>query len=415
MRKTTAIAIIFGLLQCRGHADLIAHYNFDSVTESGGVFTSDEVTSAGTNFATAGIRSQFIQSCRRLGTGSLLLENRAGSDTAGIVDGALSNNTFNWSASDVRTIAFWMKAAVTQTDAQPTMVSFRSAAGTANGQRFDVRLDAGKLRVELQGGGSTATSAASLNDNNWHHVAVVVPLATSTLANVKYYIDGQLIGNFSGTASINTATSQLRMGDSLHDNNRDFTGSLDDVRVYNEALGDAAVLALYNDGVANLPAVLCFRGSSATIVAGQSANILWEVDPAASSASVDNGIGDVLALGTQGSVSVSPTVTTTYILTVQRGAEQVLQEFTIVVNPALPLAITSAVFNGTGGFVVTVANLIPGRDYEFVRTGDPGDFDHATGTAVLLQPFVAAAETLVLTDPNPPDGKAFYRVQAVQP
>jgi hypothetical protein len=408
---TTALAVIASLLPCLGHADLIAHYNFDTVTESGGVFTTDEVTSSGTDFATAGVRAEFIQSCRRLGTGSLLLQTRPGSDQAGSLDGALSNNTFDWSSSDVRTVAFWMKAAVTQTDAQPTMVSFRSAAGLANFQRFDVRLETGKLRVELQGGGFTATSAASLNDNNWHHVAVVVPLATSTLADVKYYIDGQLIGNMSGTASINTATSQLRMGDSLHDANRDFLGALDDVRVYNEALDDAAVLALYNDGVANIPAVLCFRGSPATIVAGQSTDILWEVDPAAVSASIDNGIGDVLTLGSQGMVNVSPAVTTTYTLTVQRGAEVMTQSLTIVVDPALPLTITASAFNQAGEFVVTVENLVPGQEYDFIRTTNLEDFDYELGSAFLIQGFSATASTRVLIDPAPPSGKAFYRVQ----
>jgi len=96
---TTALAVIASLIPCLGHADLIAHYNFDTVTESGGVFTTDEVTSSGTNFATAGVRAEFIQSCRRLGTGSLLLENRPGSDQAGSLDGALSNNTFDWTSA----------------------------------------------------------------------------------------------------------------------------------------------------------------------------------------------------------------------------------------------------------------------------------------------------------------------------
>jgi hypothetical protein len=411
MKKTTFLAMMMSLMANLVHADLIAHYNFDTVTETSGVFTTDEVTSLGTDFATAGSRAEFSQNCRRLGVGSLILENRSSSDVVGVNDGALSTNTFNWSTSDVRTVAFWMKAAVTQTDTFPTMVSFRSATGTANGARFDVRMDAGKLRLELQGGGFTATSAISLNDNQWHHVAVVVPQAASTLANVKYYIDGQPIGTMTGTAAINTATSQLRMGDSLHDINRDFTGSLDDVRVYNEALDDAAVQALYDAGVTNIPAILCLRGAPATIIAGQSTNLLWEVDPAVSAAEINQGIGDVLASGTQGSISVTPAVTTTYTITVQRGAETMQQSVIVTVLPALPLAVTSVGFNGAGNFLVTVTNLIPGKKYDFVRTLNLSDFDFLTGNASWLQTFTATSGTQQLTDAAPPTGKAFYRVQ----
>jgi hypothetical protein len=206
------------------------------------------------------------------------------------------------------------------------------------------------------------------------------------------------------------------MGDSLHDNNRDFIGSLDDVRVYNEALDDAAVLALYDDGVENIPAVLCFRGSPLeTIIAGQSTNLLWEVDPAVSSAAVNQGIGDVLALGTQGSVTVSPAVTTTYILSVQRGAETVQQELTIVVVPSEPPTITNAEFNAAGDFEVTVTNLVIGKDYDFIRTGDLADFDYSGGAATLVQPFVATTSTAILTDEEAPAGKAFYRVEEYIP
>lgn len=414
MKNKAIIAIVTALLPCLGQADLIAHYDFDTVTEADGLITSDEVTTNGNNFATAGVRADFTQSCRRLGTGSLLLQNQPGSDLAGSLDGALSNEIFDWGAtgfnSDVRTIAFWMKASITQSDTTPTMISFRSPTGVANFQRFDVRLDAGRLRVELQGGGFT--TASNLNDDTWHHVAVVVPLAESTLGDVKYYVDGQLIGKLTGTQAINTAPSQMRMGDSLHDIGRDFIGSLDDVRLYNEALDDAAVLALYDDGVANLPALLCFRPSNDTIELGEFTNLLWEVDPAVDSATIDRGIGDVLMIGAQGLVNVSPSFTTIYTLTVQRGGEQVQQEITIFVNNAdLSLNLSAAGLNSSGGFVLNAANLVPGREYNLIRTTSLEDFDHLNGNADLLELFSPTEVTRQIIDPTPPAGKAFYRIQ----
>lgn len=305
-----------------------------------------------------------------------------------------------------------MKASIDQSDTTPTMISFRSPSGTANFQRFDIRLDAGRLRVELQGGGFTTTS--NLNDDLWHHVAVVVPLAESTLGDVRYYIDGQLIGNLSGTQAINTAPSQMRMGDSLHDIGRDFIGSLDDVRVYDEALDDAAVLDLFNDGVANLPALLCFRASNDTIEPGEFTNLLWEVDPEVDSASLDRGLGDVLTIGAQGLVNVSPTVTTVYTLTVQRGAEQVRQQVTVFVNNQdTSLRLSAAGLNPSGEFVLNAANLVPGRQYNLIRTTNLADFDHLTGAAELLQLFSPSEVTGELIDANPPAGKAFYRLEEI--
>lgn len=98
MKNTAIIAFLTGFLPTFGQADLIAHYDFDSVTESEGSIITNEVTTNGANFASAGVRADFTQSCRRLGTGSLLLEDRPDSDLAGSLDGALSNETFDWSA-----------------------------------------------------------------------------------------------------------------------------------------------------------------------------------------------------------------------------------------------------------------------------------------------------------------------------
>jgi len=72
-----AILLATGAL---AHAALIAHYDFDTVETSDGVSTTKEVTSGGTNFATGGSRAIFDQSSRRLGTGSLVLKNRGGTE-----------------------------------------------------------------------------------------------------------------------------------------------------------------------------------------------------------------------------------------------------------------------------------------------------------------------------------------------
>jgi hypothetical protein len=389
-------------------ADLIAHYDFETVNEDNGVFATDEVTSGGTDYATAGSRGVFDQNCRRLGTRSLVLADRAGDDTNGD-DGAVSSNSFDWSTSDKRTVAFWMKASSTQTDPYPTMISLGAEEG--NFKRFDIRLNGGNLRVEIQGSGFTTSSA--LADDTWHHIAVVVPDDDSTLADVKYYIDGAYVGNISGGASIETAVGPLRMGDSFHGSFRDFTGAIDDVRLYDEVLDDAAIQSLYDDGVANLPTILCYWSSSPAIAPGDSIDLNWEINPAATAASIDNGVGDILSLTTDGlgSTTVSPTSTTTYTLTVNDGTTNSTLQVTVrVVSGEIQIADVS--FAG-GEFSLTVEGLLPSRTYNFVYTADIADWDTDTGKAVVLATFTANAtgsETLVDLPPDT-DPTGFYRVE----
>ena len=90
------------------HADLVAHYDFDTIETSGGVSTTDEVTTGGTNFATGGSRATFDQSRRRLGTGSLVLKSVGGTEVAGN-DGAVSSNTFE-ALDDAAILALYQNA-----------------------------------------------------------------------------------------------------------------------------------------------------------------------------------------------------------------------------------------------------------------------------------------------------------------
>jgi len=230
--KLFSTSLLLGAACCvagGANAALVAHYTFDA----------DGTASAGTD-ATLGEAASIDNTNFVAGGGSLLLDPTAiTTDTAG-ADGAVGGDVFDWSGSDVRTVAFFVRANSTQVDTLGTMISLGS--GTGGGNRFDIRLDGGNLRLEVQAGGSTTGSA--LADDTWHHVAIVVPNATSTVNDVQYYIDGALVGNFSNGQNINTGNGPLRMGDSYQDTGRDFTGNLDDVRLYDSALTANEIAAL---------------------------------------------------------------------------------------------------------------------------------------------------------------------------
>ena len=112
-------------------------------------------------------------------------------------DGAVTSNSYDWSAGDTRTIAFWMRAN-DLTDPLATMISLGNTL--TSGARFDIRLQTGTtsgtpgasglLRLEVQGGFVETTttdltnaglSFTTLRDGLWHHIAVVVPSATATV------------------------------------------------------------------------------------------------------------------------------------------------------------------------------------------------------------------------------------------
>lgn len=230
--KLFSTTLLLGAACCvagTANAALVAHYTFDS----------DGSATVGTD-ATLGEAASIDNSNFVAGGGSLLLNpNAIITDTSG-ADGAVGGDNFDWSGSDVRTVAFFVLANTNQVDTLGTMISLGS--GTGGGNRFDIRLDGGNLRLEVQAGGSTTGS--NLADNTWHHVAIVVSNATSTVNDVQYYIDGALVGSFSNAQNIDTGAGPLRIGDSYQDAGRDFTGNIDDVRLYDSALTANEIAAL---------------------------------------------------------------------------------------------------------------------------------------------------------------------------
>jgi hypothetical protein len=214
-------------------AALISYYNFDNAANGG-------AAAVGTD-ATLGVNASISTNLTAVGSGALAL-TLGTPDTAGN-DGAVSGNSFTWT-TDTRSVNFWMMANATQ-DANPTMISLGS--GTGAGNRFDVRMTGGSLRLEVQSGG--VTTAAAVGDGNWYNVTIALG-DPATVASSQYYVydsSFNLVGSglFTGSATaIATGAGPLRMGDSYQDTGRDFYGFLDEVRLYDNQLNQADALAL---------------------------------------------------------------------------------------------------------------------------------------------------------------------------
>lgn len=163
-----------------------------------------------------------------------------GTDDAVTIDSAYTPPL----GSAARTATAWIKPLATQPEAS----TWLSYGVNNNGQRFSARTDAGKLRLEVQGGYVAGTK--DLADGLWHHVAIVVSDAngngTTDVTETLLYVDGvaDTISSSSARTLATVAGPALTVGGSAHATNYNFAGLLDDVRLYPRALSADEVAAL---------------------------------------------------------------------------------------------------------------------------------------------------------------------------
>jgi len=229
MRTIVALVIVLSLAG-NVSADMVAHWTFD---EDAGLTNHD---SAGDNDGTI--------------YGATWTDD-------GKVGGALSFNgtdsyvdvpddpSLRFDQSDSFSIAYWAKPT---TDGGCYLISKMRASGQGifgysggyyapNGEFGFVVEQSGWNYASVQ----TQTDAAPAG--SWYHVAAVYDNG-----NMKIYLNGQLEGT--GTFNYDTGTTTpdeyLCIGARAYDGKRDlyFKGLIDDVRIYNNALSQAEVVAL---------------------------------------------------------------------------------------------------------------------------------------------------------------------------
>ena len=135
------------------------------------------------------------------------------------------------SGTGSRTVEAWIKTTIGNKE----IVSWGSLA---SGQKFSFRLtSAGNLRLEVQGGNIIGTR--SVNDGQWHHVALTFNGTSTT--NTKFYIDGVRDNASSGTAIAMNTGQDLNVQISKGFHNRYWNGEIDDVRIWSIDLPDTTI------------------------------------------------------------------------------------------------------------------------------------------------------------------------------
>jgi hypothetical protein len=163
-------------------------------------------------------------------------------------------------------LAVWIQTA--NASRIETIISRYSAAGSEYGYLLRTTSSG---HVDLRVGGNNSTTfypvnltdtGKLINDGQWHHIAVVLTLGQG----VSFYIDGVL----SSTQALNVVAypgaSPLQLGlTGYTPYGTYFTGSMDDVRIYNRALQASEIATLVNPtnapGLSVSPANLAFNAT----------------------------------------------------------------------------------------------------------------------------------------------------------
>lgn len=170
--------------------------------------------------------------------------NSGGLTFDGANDSVFVNNvSLTTTAGASNTVSFWMKWAGTDSD---------MPIGFYN---YDLWIQGGNFGFNTSQGDITGISSAGLT-NNWVYVTAIFNNSAPSAGNHKLYINGvlQTISQRQGSTPVyQTPTTYFYMGTWGADSNYLYQGALDEVAVYNRALGASEVSSLYNSYINPVP------------------------------------------------------------------------------------------------------------------------------------------------------------------
>ena len=181
--------------------------------------------------------------------GSLLNDSDTAAALSGTTAGILTDPT-RVKRPNTFTTEAWIQ---TTSTTGGKIIGFGNMADTlsSNFDRHVYMDNAGKLwfGVSPNGAKQTVSTTTAFNDGQWHHV-----VATLGTAGMQLYVDGALAASRATVTSAESYDGFWRVGgDSLQGwpsrpTNRYFTGSIDEVALYQTQLDAAAVARHYNAG-----------------------------------------------------------------------------------------------------------------------------------------------------------------------
>jgi hypothetical protein len=255
------LGIVLAVALCCGApsalADLVAAWPLEEDT---GTTTVDTVTST-----TSGAFGDGVSwSTDTPGPGSTASLSFTGATTARF---GTNNNAadIGIDGTGAKTLVSWIKTAQA---AYTFFWGWSPTNGTGAGQDIRFGLNSsGNLRFEVSSGFAEYTTEV-LSDNEWHMVAAVID-AGDTTSTMQLYLDGALVSpNSSNGRAINTAgtgtPNQFFFASSGNTTDKNWNGLVDDFQIYNTALSEGELDAIYDAMAVPEPGV----GSLVIAVAG---------------------------------------------------------------------------------------------------------------------------------------------------
>ena len=243
-------------------------------------------------------------------TGTCPVQTGGQIETAQLFDGAkiitvTSNDSLNYTANESYAVEFWMSAQ----DSTNNQVAIGRGLG---GTYLWIGTRGTKVRYQLPGGPSNATSTSDITLNEWTHIVVVKNANTQ---QSQLYINGTLDSTNISNNTDFTGNYNLEMG-GLNGQYR-FNGSLDNVKLYRGLLSAGDIQALYNSASTGndiTPPFITIRGDRNTVITAGSVY----TDPGATAQDIVDGTVLVTSTGTV-NVNTVGTYTITYTATDSSG------------------------------------------------------------------------------------------------
>ncbi|RFC54278.1 LamG-like jellyroll fold domain-containing protein [Brumimicrobium aurantiacum] len=158
-------------------------------------------------------------------------------------DDHINTNLSGISGDNARTVEAWVKIPNANTTSQNVIVDWGVFAIS---QRSTFNVLNNRLRFEVGGAGQNGMTL--LNDDTWHHVAYTYDPSDND--TVRFYVDGVADGKGRITTVNSGTTNNIRIGQRL-DNNNNFAGSIDEVRIWNYARTASEISANMNTELCN--------------------------------------------------------------------------------------------------------------------------------------------------------------------
>ncbi|MEK6860049.1 MAG: LamG domain-containing protein [Nanoarchaeota archaeon] len=214
---------------------LVAYYPFDG--------SANDTSGNGNNGTNYGA----VLSTGKIGQGY----NFSGDDYIEIPNNPMLNsNTGTW--------ALWIKLNQISSGNGYEIIGKHDSADSANG--IGIREWQGLIRASIKSSspqGVDFEDSPSINDGNWHHIAV----SFTSNSDSYFYVDGDLI-NTKISPDFIFSSQPLRIGKSVDTWWQGFNGSIDEVKIWNYALSEEDIKRELTRGMPKLIAYYPFEGNA---------------------------------------------------------------------------------------------------------------------------------------------------------